>query len=317
MLALFLAFYLTPFFCRLAFAIYFLDKPDGACKQHKAPVAYLGGVVVFISFFIPLIALQSSSIMPLWGCMCGVFFLLLVGLFDDYSPTKPHQKLAGQLVAVLFLLKAGYHLKETFFLSHFISIPLSGLWLLTVINAFNLVDVMDGLAVVLAGCSISFYFALAFYLGIESVMLLSASLLGALCGFLWYNKPRARIYLGDAGSLFLGGMVGVFPFLIPWNSFFSCAFFAPIIITFIPLAEVAGLVVIRTWLGLPIYYGSPHHFCHYLQRKGWGVWPILLFCMAIFSLLACVVFFFLHSWHGASLFLLLCTVVFWIFSIFY
>lgn len=155
------------------------------------------------------------------------------------------------------------------------------LWILTIVNGFNLIDVMDGLATTTAlGCAVSF-FTIAYFLGQNNVALLMISLIGALLAFLWYNKPKAQIYLGDAGALFIGGLLSVVPFIFSWREHNAAGFITPLIILAIPLIEVATLIIVRTSKGIPFYRPSPDHFCMYLRNKGWSVPHILLFVLAV------------------------------------
>jgi UDP-N-acetylmuramyl pentapeptide phosphotransferase/UDP-N-acetylglucosamine-1-phosphate transferase len=163
--------------------------------------------------------------------------------------------------------------------------------MLSVINAFNLVDVMDGLATLIAFMGGLTFLVIALYLHCFSVSLLLLAFLGPLGAFFIYNKPSAKIYLGDAGSMFIGGFLAATPLLLPWSQQSLDAYYTPVVILAVPLLEVFALVIIRSWLGIPFYYGSPHHFSIYLQRKGWSKSNVLGFtgimCLC-FSLLACL-----------------------------
>lgn len=165
-------------------------------------------------------------------------------------------------------------------------IPLSVVWILTIINAYNLVDVMDGLATVLAiGATFSFCCIAAAGAAHFDVLILLLAFLGPLCAFFMYNKPPAAMYLGDTGSLFIGGFLSCVPFLFNWNLHNPYGLFAPIIILAVPLLEVGMLILIRTYKGIPFYQGSPHHFSMYLQKKGFSKWQIVRHMFAINLLL--------------------------------
>ena len=88
-------------------------------------------------------------------------------------------------------------------------------------------------------------------------------------GFLYFNKTPAKIYLGDAGSLLIGGLLATIPFMIPWGTYTIFGFLTPVIILGVPLVEVASLIIIRTYKKIPFYFGSPDHFAHYLFDQGW------------------------------------------------
>ena len=193
---------------------------------------------------------------------------------------------------MLFFLKAGLYLKGQFF-SNIWNMPISIFWMLLIINAFNLVDVMDGLATTLAIGAIGSFLMVAVFFDNHPVIILLCSLLGGLCAFLWYNKPVAKIYLGDAGSLFIGGLLSIIPFLFNWGAYTPCGYLTPLIVLAIPLLEVSTLIVIRTCKRIPFYRGSPDHFSIYLQQNGWSKGFILGYVALLSLILGMVAFFFL------------------------
>ena len=109
-------------------------------------------------------------------------------------------------------------------------------------------------------------------------------LIGCLIAFLYYNRDPATIYLGDSGSLFLGGCVAACPFLIDWTIVSPLGILAPIFILGIPLLEITQLVVIRTIKGIPFYRGSKDHFSIYLLQNGWSKIVIIdyIYVMSVF-----------------------------------
>jgi UDP-GlcNAc:undecaprenyl-phosphate GlcNAc-1-phosphate transferase len=314
--SLLLSLYIVPIIIRAATRLGILDVPDGKIKNHKTPTPYLGGVAVYLAFIIPLALAYPFENQVLW-LLLGTTLLLFVGLVDDLKVLKAGQKFLGQVIAVLCFLKGGFSLKAVFF-SSMINLSISAFWMLSVINAFNLVDVMDGLSssiALIAGCS---FFLIALALREYLVSLLIASFIGALAGFFWYNKPPAKIYLGDAGSLFIGGFLAAIPMLIPWSSQSWDSYYAPAVVLGIPLLEVFCLVVIRTWLGILPYHGSPHHFAIYLQKKGWSKNKVLIFTAVmgiILSLGASAFLFGFLSWWtlfglGILFFITWCFIIF-------
>lgn len=284
-------FYLVPLFVAFAFRLNVLDVPDGKIKKHAKVTPYLGGAAVFIGFLMSM-ALVFPYENKILLFIVGSTLLLFVGLIDDLLRMKPYQKFFGQAVAAFCFLKAGFHLKELFFLSNFWNIPISFLWMMTVINAYNLVDVMDGLATTLASCAAVTFMLIALFFGQHHIALLLGALLGALLAFLWYNKPQAKIYLGDAGSLFIGGILATVPFLFDWGVHNCYGFLTPLIVLAIPLLEVSFLIIIRCYKGIPPYQGSPDHFCLYLKANGWSIPEILIyvFCMSLILMIAAILF---------------------------
>ncbi|MBI2775445.1 undecaprenyl/decaprenyl-phosphate alpha-N-acetylglucosaminyl 1-phosphate transferase [Candidatus Dependentiae bacterium] len=272
--------YLVPLFSSIAFKLGVLDVPDGRIKKHEKPIPYLGGVAVYVGFILSL-ALTLSFDNRLIFLLVGATLLLFIGLIDDLINLKPYQKFAGQFIAAFCLVRSGLYLKESFFLNNFWGIPLSMLWILSIVNAFNLIDVMDGLACSAAASAGITFFIFACLSQQWQVALLLASFIGPVVAFLWYNKPPASIYLGDAGSLFIGGVLAIVPFLQTWSLHNPFAFIAPAIILAIPLLEVGTLIVVRTYKGIPFYKPSPDHFSIYLRQNGWTKFNILLY---VFSL---------------------------------
>ncbi len=283
--SLFSGYYLIPLIVQAAYRLRVLDLPDGKIKVHERPVPYLGGVAVYLSFVVSLALFYPLENTILW-LLLGSTMLLFVGLIDDLLVLKPGQKFLGQIAATLCFLKGGFCLKSVFF-SSYINFFLSGFWMLSIINAFNLIDVMDGLSSLVALMVSGSFFFMALFFQRYDLSLLLLAFMGSVFAFFMNNKPPAKIYLGDAGALFIGGFLSAIPLLMPWSSQSFEAYYAAPVIFIVPLFELFFLVVIRTWIGIPFYRGSPHHFAIYLQNKGWTKNNILCF-IGCFSFLAFV-----------------------------
>lgn len=276
-----LALMIVPVMRKIAWHFNILDIPDGSVKKHKQPTPYLGGVAVYLVCLIPLVYASfyySQAIYLLGGCT----ILVLVGLIDDLLILSPSQKFLGQFLAVVIFLMGGWSCN-----SSLLGLTFSALWILTIINAFNLIDVMDGLASLVAVCSaLGFMFielnSLLHHTGTNLFLLpLSAVFIGAVSGFLMYNKPPATIYLGDTGSLFIGGLLGVLSLQIGLQNQGFIQYSIPIILLSIPLLELMTLIVIRTAKGIPFYKASPHHFSILLRNNGWSKKGILIYVTAM------------------------------------
>lgn len=275
--------YLVPLFRAIAIRFNILDIPDGKIKLHKNSTPHLGGVAVYCGFLCGLV-FSFPFINNLFLFLVGCTLLLFLGLIDDLVPLRPYQKFFGQFVVAFCFLKSGLYLKEHFFYNYW-NIIISGVWIVTVVNAFNLVDVMDGLATMIAIGSATAFLAISIALGHMDVAILLCAFLGALSAFFWYNRPPAQIYLGDAGSLFIGGFLATTPFLFNWGSYNMYGYLTPIVILGIPLLEVVSLLLVRLYKGIPFYQGSPDHFSHYLQSNGWNKQAILFYVIGASSIL--------------------------------
>jgi len=286
-------YYFIPIFIKIAYAYNIVDVPDGNIKQHHAPTPYLGGAALYLGF-LGTLAMVFPFDNQFFLFLVGSTLLFYIGLVDDLISLSPLQKFAGQAIAVICFLRAGFYLKSHIFYNPW-NIPISAFWMLLVINAFNLIDIMDGLAIVVAiFCAFNFLL-IALFMTHAAIALLLAAMLGSFIAFFCFNKPRAQIYLGDAGSLFIGGLFSTVPFLFSWGNIDPFAYMIPIVVLAIPLLETCGLICIRTWKGIPFYQPSKDHFMHYLKRKGALEWHILLFVSVASTIIMCATLLFINQ----------------------
>src|SRR5262245_44377953 len=143
-LSLAFALYWTPLMRRAALQLGIVDRPDGRLKTHEDSVPYLGGVAVFLAFLLGVGLLSDFSHETL-GLLLSGSIALMVGLIDDFGVLSSSQKLIGQTLAALVLIKSGTYIRLAF-LPTWVAIPMTVLWILAVSNAFNIIDILDGLA---------------------------------------------------------------------------------------------------------------------------------------------------------------------------
>jgi UDP-GlcNAc:undecaprenyl-phosphate GlcNAc-1-phosphate transferase len=256
--------YITPIIIRAAIKYDIVDKPDGKLKKHDKPVAYLGGLAVYLAFLFS-IALTFDFSQEILGLLLSGTIIILLGIVDDLRALSPKLKLIGQAISVLVLIKSGIYIK-IIFLPFPVCLILTFFWLMAAINAFNIIDVMDGLSAG-TGFIISFIlFAVAVINNRPVIAVLTISLAGSLLGFLRYNFRPARIYLGDTGSMFIGIMLGALSMIGSYteNNNFGCL--APAVIMGIPLFDTMFVMYIRWKRGVPVIYGSPDHFALRLRK---------------------------------------------------
>jgi UDP-GlcNAc:undecaprenyl-phosphate GlcNAc-1-phosphate transferase len=259
-----LALWLTPRVREAAIRFGIVDRPDGRLKDQKEPVPYLGGVAIFLSFLLSL-ALTVQFSRETLGLLLAGSIVVLVGLVDDLGSLKPWTKLAGQTVAVLVLVKSGIYIKLTF-LPVPVALVLSIVWLLACSNAFNLIDIMDGLSAGTAMVASIGLIVVATLGGNRDAALVLAALSGACVGFLRYNFEPARIYMGDCGSLFLGLMLGATAMNNAYTTTNRLAAVAPALILGVPLFDMLFVMYIRWRRGLPVMLGSPDHVALRLRK---------------------------------------------------
>ncbi|MEI6614286.1 MAG: MraY family glycosyltransferase [Chrysiogenales bacterium] len=264
-LSFLLTIYGTPLAQRVAFRYQLLDQPDGKLKKQSQPVPYMGGVIVYFAFISPL-SLMFNFNQQLLGILFASSILLLVGLFDDFKALTPGIKFLFQIMATYILLKSGITIDLIFF-PRWLDILLSFFWILTTINAFNIIDIMDGLAASIGAITSLTIFIISIYDGDFLVAILSLSLAAALLAFLKFNWEPARIYLGDAGSMVLGLIIGSLTMMVSYTRFNKLAFVSSLFVLGIPLFDLAYVSILRIINGKLPFRGSPDHFALRLRKK--------------------------------------------------
>lgn len=282
-LAMALTRFFTPVVARAALRCGVVDRPDGRLKDHAGPVPYLGGLALGLGFFISLSLLFRYD-QRMTGILLAGATALLLGLVDDMAGLSWRAKFAGQGLAVLVLLKSGVVMSVAT-LPLWANVALSALWLMTLVNALNLIDISDGLAPGVALFAAGAFVVMAIFSGAPLLAILSATLFGSLAGFAPFNFAPARIYLGDAGSMFLGltlggiSLAGSYTTVSPWG------LAAPVLILAVPLFDTVYVMTLRLARGRNPFLGSPDHLAVRLRRRGWSAQAIAL--MATMATLVC------------------------------
>jgi UDP-GlcNAc:undecaprenyl-phosphate GlcNAc-1-phosphate transferase len=243
---------LTPLFGRLAVSLRILDVPSGR-KAHAAPTPLLGGLAIYISF---LIAFLANSIMD-WQMvtiLIGGSVLVLVGVLDDARGLPAAVKLLAQLLAVTIVIGSGVSI--TLFtrsvIGNMVDALLTIVWLLGITNAMNFFDGMDGLAAGLAIITASLLGLFAFLSFQPFLGWFAAALVGSCLGFLPYNFRRggpALIFLGDAGSTFLGFVLAALAIKGDWAAQNIIDIAAPVLIFWVFIYDMTYITAARILSG--------------------------------------------------------------------
>jgi len=270
-LAFLLALWAVPQAMRAALTFGVVDAPDGNLKHQAAPVPYLGGLAVFAAFLLAygMIFDLNAEVLAL---LLASSIVAMVGLIDDFGVLTPLAKVMGQLIAVFVLLRAGISV-HVVMLPWWVRILVTVVWLVALSNAFNLIDIMDGLAGGVGVIAAIFLLAVAIIDGRWVVAALTAVLIGALLGFLRFNFAPAQIYLGDCGSLFTGMTLGALAMVMEYTRSNPFGWLAPVYILAIPLIDTVYVSILRLRAGKKIYHGSPDHFPLRLRRRLGGSTP--------------------------------------------
>jgi UDP-GlcNAc:undecaprenyl-phosphate GlcNAc-1-phosphate transferase len=257
----------VPVARRAAIKFGIVDAPDGRLKHQREPVPYLGGLAVYLAFLMSL-AFTFEFRQDVLGILLAGTVIVLLGLIDDFGVLSPTAKLAGQLIAVFVLIKSGIRIQIAA-LPEWACLLLTLLWMIGMINAFNLLDVMDGLSAGVGCVAAAFLLAVAVLNGDTTIAFMLAALAGSLLGFLRYNFYPAKIYLGDAGALFLGFMLGALAMEGQYAAMHGLALLTPLLILGVPIFDTLFVVYVRYRRGLPVFLGSPDHMA--LRLRYWGL----------------------------------------------
>ncbi len=282
-----LCFILTPFCIRLARRWKVFDKPDHKVKRHARPVPYLGGLAIAVACLLPLLfclsSLPAAARERLTGIIIGSAVVMVVGLLDDLWSFKPLVKLLAQLAAAVILVFFGVRL-ECLDMSA-LSITLTILWLVGMANAFNFIDIMDGLAGGVACIAALAFLAISLPGQDAHVLLASAAVAGSTLAFLRYNFQPAKIFMGDAGSQFLGFFLAAVALGASYTQSTNIALFVPVLILGVPIFDTALVIILRTLRGVPFFLGSDDHLALRLRRRGLSVPQVVLVLYVVSGLL--------------------------------
>ncbi|MEK7267829.1 MAG: MraY family glycosyltransferase [Nitrospirota bacterium] len=266
-LALLLSLYGVPLARRAALQFNVVDRPDGRLKHQAEPVPYFGGLAIYLAFLVSL-ALTFDFKQEVLGLVLGGTLMVMVGLIDDFGVLKPWPKLIGQLIAVFVLIRSGIRI-EIAALPDWLDLLFTGVWMIGIINALNIIDVMDGLAggVGVVACVWLFVVAILNHDTVVAVMV--SALAGSLLGFLRYNFHPASIYMGDAGSLFVGFMLGALAMIGKYMAVNPVAVLAPVLILGVPVFDTLFVMYVRRLRGISVFLGSSDHFA--LRLRQWAL----------------------------------------------
>ncbi|OGS08560.1 MAG: hypothetical protein A2270_01835 [Elusimicrobia bacterium RIFOXYA12_FULL_51_18] len=292
LIPLVLSFVLTPLLRLFALKFGHLDTPLAEIKTHKQPVPLLGGVAIFLAFSAGLIFMRFYTSFPtgtlrdLRVIMAGGAIMFALGLVDDLN--KPHglgvkTKFLIQFAAAFFA--ALYGVRINFISPDYLSFILSMIWLVGVSNAFNIIDIMDGLSASQTVMAALGFLLISFPSEAVYVNVASAALAGAALGFLPYNfSKKMKIFMGDSGSLFCGFTLALVAMGTKYSAVNPLGVYAPLFILAIPIYDTFFVSVMRLRRGLSPFIGSRDHFALRLEKIGFSRHRIV-FLTALASLM--------------------------------
>lgn len=280
---------LTPVVRNAAIQLGFVDKPGGRKKQ-TAAIALGGGLAVFggmiaaatVAFLFADVALTKDLVFFggdarfLAGLAAAAAATLVLGIYDDAKDLRGRYKLLGQMAIVGTLVYLGlrtdrFALFGTEYQLGWMAIPFSMFWLLGSTNAINLLDGIDGLASSIGMVLCLTLAALNAYFGQFPEAVVTLALAGSLLGFLRYNFAPASIYLGDAGSMVIGLVIGAVALHTQLKSPALVAMIVPMAVWAVPILDSGAAILRRRLTGRSIFAPDRGHLHHSLLTRGWSV----------------------------------------------
>jgi UDP-GlcNAc:undecaprenyl-phosphate GlcNAc-1-phosphate transferase len=260
----------SPLAARAAASFGLIDIPGSAPhKTHPSATPLVGGPILALAVAVAYIVAQAPIDRQILGILIGGGVILAWGLVDDRFGIPPIAKLAGQLFAAVVLIEYGVEVRITRMPG--VDLGLTLLWVVGMINAFNFVDSMDGLALGLASVATGFFMLVTLDAAQPELAALSAAILGAAIGLFFFNASPARLFLGDSGAQLLGfALAAVGIAYVPAGAGLPQAvtWFVPILVLGVPIFDSTLVVVSRLRRGRPLYRAQRDHTYHRLVQLG-------------------------------------------------
>lgn len=242
------------------------DRPGGH-KSHSKPTPYLGGVAIMIGTVVPPVALLGSADQRIVGILIGAVTIALLGLVDDISSLSARARLAVESLVAGGVVLTGVRATVT---GSWLDIPITVLWIAVITNSFNLLDNMDGALGAVTVVS-GLVLAGAAFVSAQPVLgLILMTLALAVLGFLPYNWAPAKIFMGDAGSLFIGFVLACSAALLVTGRDTATVVAGLLLPTFAATVDTGVVLLSRKLAGRSVMQGGTDHLSHRLRKLGLG-----------------------------------------------
>ncbi|MEK4359480.1 MraY family glycosyltransferase [Paenibacillus sp. FSL M7-1455] len=274
---------LIPPLRKLAIRVDFVDRPTSR-KIHKEPVPHLASIAIFLGFMIPYLILSRHWDSEMAGIIAGSLLILGIGMVDDWYKTRGKDfpalpKTVVQVGAAVIVYFSGISFVGVTipFAGHMIVFPewlqfiLTILWIFGVTTVINFMDGLDGLSGGVAGISALTLFIVAISKGQTQSAIMAIILVGVALGYLKYNKPPAKIYMGDAGATFIGFMLGIIALDGAFKQVTVISILVPVLALGVPIFDNIYVIIKRYLNGKPVYKADRSQI-HY-RLLSWGLSP--------------------------------------------
>lgn len=274
------SFLCTPLAKRVAYKIGAIDIPKDNRRMHTRPIPRLGGLAIFLGFFVSTMVFTFHFIgLPLYGLLIGAMIIVALGMFDDVLALKASYKFVIQLMAVAAPVFCGVRIGRFpnfvgngpyIELPYWWSVAVSVIWLLAILNAVNIIDGLDGLA-----CGVSTIMTISttvilLLLEAPQVAVVAAALAGACMGFLPFNINPAKLFMGDTGSMFIGYTLACLSIIGLFKAYAIVAFFVPLLLFLLPIFDLLFAAVRRILTGHSPMRADKSHLHHKLIAIGFS-----------------------------------------------
>jgi UDP-GlcNAc:undecaprenyl-phosphate GlcNAc-1-phosphate transferase len=299
---------------KIAIKFEIIDRPDDLVKTHKEPIAYLGGIGMLIGFVVGVLAgigrLRSEVFLgPMLGWLLAVLtggaIACFVGLADDIFDIKPSRKILGQVLAAIVLLLAGIapnlrtvteplNIATPLSVELILEVLIVILFVLGATNSLNLLDGLDGLCAGVTAIITVAMLLLAIHLatwGASEVgdpvrVIVCLGLVGGVCGFLPFNRYPAKIFMGDAGSMFLGFIIAALMVLFAERIPRWCL--ASIVVFGLPILDTAVALARRLSNHRPLFVSDRGHIYDQMIDRGIPLKKTVAICYVLAGLYAVI-----------------------------
>ncbi len=276
---------LTPILRYVAVKYNIYDRPITAVKTHKISTPYLGGIAIWTGWCISLIIIRLITNFPtgtlnnLRSVIAGSFLMLILGLYDDIKKDGLNFKLKFliQIIAAIIVV-IFFNIRIQFMENYILSVLISIFWIIGLSNAFNIIDIMDGLSGGVATIAAFFFLIIALPSEMIYVNFCSTALMGGILGFLPYNLSKnKKIFMGDTGSLSIGFILATVAMGTSYTKINTAGILAPLLILTIPIYETIFVSIMRILKKKNPFLGSKDHFPLRLEKMGYSRKQILIF----------------------------------------
>ncbi len=273
-----ICYFMTPPVKHFAEAVGAMDVPKDERRVHNHPIPRMGGLAIFLGFVLSLLLFTETLPTQIVGLLLGAVIIAVMGAIDDIVNLNAWIKLGAQILAAGVAIRCGIVVDAisnfgpaggtTFFGSSWLSIAVTMFWIVACTNAVNLIDGLDGLAVGVSAISSFSMMLVSLTIPVGNVPLLLACLTGSCIGCMPYNMNPAKIFMGDAGSQFLGYVLSVVSIMGLFKFHAIITFIVPVLALALPLGDTLFAFFRRILHGQSPFHADRGHIHHKLLDMG-------------------------------------------------